>query len=104
MKAYELPVKVTSEGKLDLTSVVLEELSPGQQVRVIILVEEATSIPETPSTAYIQTDEADHKLLPEIANRGQQLELLKRVTEHMQQNPLPAEALPLTREALHERP
>lgn len=103
MKAYELPVKVTPEGKLDLTSVVLEELSPGQQVRVIILVEEGASSPETPAIVHVQTEEADNTLLPEITDREQRLKLLQQVTERMQQNPLPTETLTLTREALHER-
>lgn len=104
MKAYELPVKVTSEGKLDLSSVVLEPLSPGQEVRLIILIEEADNMPEAPSIALVQTDETENRLPPEITDRAQQLELLKRITERMQQNPLPAETLPLTRDALHERP
>jgi hypothetical protein len=103
MKAYEVPAKVTPEGKLDLTSVVLEELSPSQRVRVIILVEEATDTPETSSNTYIETNEIDNKLLPEVTDRRQQLELLRQITERMQQNPLPLEASPLTREALHER-
>jgi hypothetical protein len=103
MKAYELPAKVTPEGKLDLTSVILEELLPSQRVRVIILVEEATDTSETPSNAYIETTETGNKLLPEVTDRRQQLELLKHITERMQQNPLPLEASPLTREELHER-
>jgi hypothetical protein len=103
MKAYEVPAKVTPEGKLDLTSVVLEELSPSQRVRVIILVEEATDTPEAPSSAYTETNQTDNKLLPEVTDRRQQLELLKHITERMQQNPLPLESSRLTREALHER-
>ncbi|HXV99870.1 MAG TPA: DUF104 domain-containing protein [Anaerolineae bacterium] len=48
-------------------------------------------------------DKLDLKLFPEVKDRRQQLELLKQITERMQQNPLPLEASPLTREALHER-
>jgi len=49
MKAYELPVKVTSEGKLDIPPAFAEMLPRGQTVRVIVLVSE-------PSDAHEQTD------------------------------------------------
>jgi hypothetical protein len=49
MKAYELPVKVTSEGKLDIPPAFSEMLPRGQVVRVIVLVSE-------PSDIYEQAD------------------------------------------------
>ena len=49
MKAYELPVKVTSEGKLDIPPAFTEMLPRGQTVRVIVLVSQ-------PSDAHEQAD------------------------------------------------
>ncbi len=46
MKAYELPVKVTSEGKLDIPSAFADMLPRDQFVRVIILVSEPSDTHE----------------------------------------------------------
>ena len=40
MKAYEIPVKVTAEGKVELPDALLASLPRNQVVRVIILVPE----------------------------------------------------------------
>jgi hypothetical protein len=40
MRAYEYPVKVSSEGKLELPDALLKVLPPNQIVRVIILMNE----------------------------------------------------------------
>ena len=40
MKAYEIPLKVTAEGKIELPDALLALLLPGQTVRAIILVPE----------------------------------------------------------------
>ena len=40
MKAYEIPLKVTAEGKIELPDALLALLPPGQTVRAIILVPE----------------------------------------------------------------
>jgi hypothetical protein len=42
MKAYEIPIKVTKEGKIELLDALLELLPREQVVRVIILVPEPT--------------------------------------------------------------
>ena len=42
MKAYELPVKVTSEGELELPETLLALLPRDQVIRVIILIPEPT--------------------------------------------------------------
>lgn len=46
MKAYEFPIKVTSEGKLELPDALLKLLPNNQVVRVIILVSEPTDVEE----------------------------------------------------------
>ncbi len=43
MKAYEVPVKVTIEGKLELPDKLLKLLPRGQVVRLIILIDEVTT-------------------------------------------------------------
>ena len=40
MKAYEVPMKVMAEGRLQMPSDLAETLRPGQTVRVIVLVSE----------------------------------------------------------------
>ncbi|MCL1463485.1 hypothetical protein [Argonema galeatum] len=40
MKAYEFPAKVTAEGKLELPDTLLKNLTPNQQIRIIVLVNE----------------------------------------------------------------
>ena len=42
MKAYELPCKVTSEGRLELPNALMKLLPANQVVRVIILLSEPT--------------------------------------------------------------
>jgi hypothetical protein len=42
-------------------------------------------------------------LPPIIVDSDEQAHILNQVTENMQQNPIPPDAPPLTREALHER-
>ncbi|MBD2607686.1 MAG: hypothetical protein KME54_09390 [Tolypothrix brevis GSE-NOS-MK-07-07A] len=42
MKAYEFPANVTTEGKIELPDVILQQLVNKQQVKVIILVNEPT--------------------------------------------------------------
>ena len=46
MKAYEIPIKVTKEGKIELLDALLELLPREQVVRVIILIPEPTDIEE----------------------------------------------------------
>ncbi|MFB2835736.1 hypothetical protein [Floridanema evergladense] len=46
MKAYEFPAKVTDEGKLELPDTILKNLTPNQQVRIIILVNELVDTEE----------------------------------------------------------
>jgi hypothetical protein len=46
MKAYEIPIKVTKEGKIELLDALLELLPREQVVRVIILVPEPTDAEE----------------------------------------------------------
>lgn len=42
MKAYEFPANVTTEGKIELPDVILQQLANNQQVKVILLVNEPT--------------------------------------------------------------
>ena len=42
MRAYEFPIKVTSDGKLELPGALLKLLPGNQVVRVIILISEPT--------------------------------------------------------------
>ena len=46
MKAYEIPIKITKEGKIELPDALLELLPREQLVRVIILVTEPTGAEE----------------------------------------------------------
>jgi mRNA interferase MazF len=46
MKAYEIPIKVTREGRIELLDALLELLPREQVVRVIILIPEPTDIEE----------------------------------------------------------
>ena len=103
MKAYELPVKVTTDGKLDLPHTILKELSPGQMVRIIVLVDESTDKMKQFLTDYNEIDDQDNKLPPEVTDPVERMSLLKDIVERMQQNPIPIEAPCLTRAELHER-
>ena len=40
MQVYEVPIDITSEGKLELPEVLLERIKQGQTVRVIALLDE----------------------------------------------------------------
>ncbi len=42
-------------------------------------------------------------LPPEVTEPEERARILARLVDRMQQNPIPAEAPPLTRESLHER-
>jgi hypothetical protein len=46
MRAYEYPVRVTSEGKLELPEALLQKLPPNQMVRIIILLNESSEAEE----------------------------------------------------------
>ncbi|MGQ9631705.1 MAG: hypothetical protein ACUVXI_15550 [bacterium] len=46
MKAYEIPLKVTAEGKVELPDALLPLLPREQVVRAIILVPESTDVEE----------------------------------------------------------
>ncbi len=46
MKAYEIPIKVTKEGKIESLDALLELLPRNQVVRVIILIPEPTEAEE----------------------------------------------------------
>jgi len=55
MKAYEVPMKVMAEGRLQMPSDLAERLKPGQTVRVIILVSE----PEDEDAAWARLTEEE---------------------------------------------
>lgn len=61
MKAYEFPSKVTTEGKIELPDVILQQLAHNQQVKVIILVNEPSVDEE---------DKAWHRLATEQLLKG----------------------------------
>ena len=42
-------------------------------------------------------------LRPKVTEADERAQILRRVTQRMQHNPLPSAALPLTRSELHER-
>jgi hypothetical protein len=46
LKAYEFPVKVTSEGELDIPHALTEILPRGEIVRMILLISEPTDVYE----------------------------------------------------------
>jgi hypothetical protein len=46
MKAYEFPAKLTTEGKLEFSDAILKQLPINQELKIIILVKEATDIEE----------------------------------------------------------
>ena len=46
MRAYEYPVRVTSEGKLELPEALLKKLPPNQVVRIIVLLNESSEAEE----------------------------------------------------------
>ncbi len=57
MKAYEFPVKVKSDGHLDIPANVTEVLPRGQVVRVIVLVTEPTDKDEQAAWARLTSEQ-----------------------------------------------
>jgi uncharacterized protein (DUF433 family) len=57
MKAYEFPIKVTPEGKLELPDTLLKLLPANQMVRVIILVSEPTDKEEQSAWSRLTTEQ-----------------------------------------------
>lgn len=57
MKAYEFPVKVTSEGKLELPDTLREVLPSNQVVRAIILISEPTDSSEQIAWSHITAEQ-----------------------------------------------
>jgi len=57
MKAYEIPIKVTKEGEIELLDALLELLPREQVVRVIILVPESTDAEEQAAWSRLTTEQ-----------------------------------------------
>ncbi len=57
MKAYEFPVQVSAEGRIELPTVLSELLPRGQIVRVIFLVREPDDVYEQKDWAYLTAKE-----------------------------------------------
>jgi len=57
MKAYELPIKVTPEGKLELPETLSALLPREQVVRVIILVPEPTDAEEQAAWSHLTAEQ-----------------------------------------------
>jgi hypothetical protein len=57
MKAYELPVKVTPEGELELPETLLALLPRDQIIRVIILIPEPTDSKEQDAWARLTAEQ-----------------------------------------------
>lgn len=57
MKAYEFPVKVTSQGKIDIPSALTEMLPHGEVVRVIILISEPTDADEQAAWSHLTAEQ-----------------------------------------------
>jgi hypothetical protein len=57
MKAYEIPIKVTKEGEIELLDALLELLPREQVVRVIILVPESTDAEEQAVWSRLTTEQ-----------------------------------------------
>ena len=57
MKAYEIPVKVTPEGKVELPAALLASLPRNQTIRVIILVPEPADQEENAAWPRLTTDQ-----------------------------------------------
>jgi len=57
MRAYELPVKVTPEGNLELPDAVRRLLPAGKTARVIVLIPEPTDADEQGSWQRLTADE-----------------------------------------------
>jgi len=57
MRAYEFPVKVTPEGRIDLPATFAELLPRGQTIRVIVLVNEPADVYEPTEWARLTADQ-----------------------------------------------
>jgi len=57
MKAYEFPIKVTSDGKIELPEALLKLLPSNQVVRVIILVRESADVEEQTAWSCSTTEQ-----------------------------------------------
>jgi hypothetical protein len=57
MKAYEFPVKVTSDGRLILPDTLSELLPSNQVVRVILLVSEPTDVEEQAVWSHLTAEQ-----------------------------------------------
>jgi len=57
MKAYEFPVKVTSDGKLALPDTLLKLLPNNQVVRIILLVSEPTDMEEQAAWSQLTAEQ-----------------------------------------------
>lgn len=57
MKAYEFPIKVTPEGRLELPDALLKLLPGDQVVRVIILISEPTDTEEQVAWSHLTAEQ-----------------------------------------------
>jgi hypothetical protein len=57
MKAYEFPVKVTSDGKLALPDNFLKLLPDNQVVRIVLLVSEPTDVEEQAAWSQLTSEQ-----------------------------------------------
>jgi hypothetical protein len=57
MKAYEFPVKVTSDGKLALPDTFLKLLPDNQVVRIVLLVSEPTDVEEQAAWSQLTAEQ-----------------------------------------------
>ncbi|WP_414543059.1 hypothetical protein [Nostoc sp. CCY0012] len=57
MKAYEFPANISTEGKIELPDIVLQQLTNNQQVKVILLVNEPTEEEREETAWYRLTSE-----------------------------------------------
>ena len=108
MKAYETSVKVTIDGQLDIPDSLIAVLPRDQIVRLIVLVDESSDSAQLGAqqlSTRLQMPDIDGTvhLPPTIVDPDEQAHILNQIIENMQQNPIPPDAPPLTREALHER-
>lgn len=57
MRAYEYPVKVTSERNLELPDALRDKLPPDQVVRIIVLINEPTESEAKPDWARLTAEQ-----------------------------------------------
>ncbi|MCI0489838.1 MAG: hypothetical protein L0229_24875 [Blastocatellia bacterium] len=57
MKAYEMPLRVSEEGKLELPEELLRRLQPDQIVRVIVLISEPADAEEQASWSRLTAEQ-----------------------------------------------